>query len=175
MNVQEKEVAVAELTERFANSNAVFLVDYQGCTCEQLTGLRKQLRPGGADLAIIKNTLAKRAAQGSEAVGLEAFFQGPTAVIWAKDDAVGPAKVIAKFAKDQEKFKVKAGLVDGQVVDPSGVESLASLPSRDELFGQLLALINAPATRLLQTINEPATQLARLVEAWRVELEKRQG
>jgi len=175
MNLQQKEQAVAELSTRFASSAAVFLVDYQGCTCEQLTGLRKQLRPGGADLAIIKNTLAKIAAKDTDASALESYFQGPTAIVWSAEDAVGPAKVLAKFAKDQEKFNLKAGLVDGQVVDSSGIESLASLPSREELFSKLLATINAPATRLVQTINAPAAQVARLMGAWKSELEKRQG
>lgn len=173
MNFQEKQEAVADLNRRFSENAAVFLVGYQGCSCFQLTGLRRQLKPSGADFAIVKNTLAKRALEDAGVADLLSHFEGPTAVVWSKTDPVTPAKILTKFAKDEEKFQIKAGVVDGKVVNAVDVDSLASLPSKEQLFAKLLGLINAPATRLLQTMNAPASSLVRLLEAWRAELEKK--
>ncbi|MCB0324484.1 MAG: 50S ribosomal protein L10 [Bdellovibrionales bacterium] len=173
MNFQEKEAAVADLVGRFENAAATFLVDYKGCGCAELTALRRELRPAGADFAVVKNTLAKRAIADTGAEGLAENFVGPTAVVWSSTDPVSPAKILSNFSKKQESFAIKAGFVDGQVVDSAGVDALASLPSREELLAKLLALMNAPAVQLLQMMNAPAAQLVRTLEAWRVELEKR--
>lgn len=175
MNIQEKQAAVEELGVRFSGAPASFLIQYKGCSCAELTTLRKELRPHGASFAVVKNTLAKRALGEAVASKLEDALQGPTGVVWAGADPVLPAKVLSKFAKGKEHFSVKAAVVEGKVIDSAGVESLASLPSREELFAKLLAVINAPAIKLLQTINAPAGQLVRLLEAWRAELEKRSG
>ena len=173
-NLAAKHGTVDEMVAAFRDANVAYVVGYQGTKCEDLKALRKKLRPAGAKLAIIKNTLTCRAVQGTAAESISDLFTGPTAVIWSETDPVTPAKVISEFAKDSETFKVKGGVVDGAVVKPSDIESLAKLPSREELFSKLLALMNAPATRLLQTINAPASSLARVLEAWRRELEKRQ-
>lgn len=175
MNLQEKEQLVGEVTESFSGAAAAFLVDYRGCSCSALTSLRKELRPSGAKFSIVKNTLLKRAVEGTDAAGLESVLTGPTAVVWTSEDPVTPAKVVAKFAKSQETFSVKGAVVEGKVVEASAVAELAELPSRDELLAKLLSVINAPATQLLRTINEPAAQLARLLGAWEKELEKKGG
>ncbi|MFN8390880.1 MAG: 50S ribosomal protein L10 [Bdellovibrionota bacterium] len=173
MNLQEKEGMVGELVEKFNGSELAVLIGYQGCTCEELTRLRKKLKPVGGQFAVVKNTLARRAVTGTERDGLKDMFVGPTAVVWSGEDPIGPAKVIKEFAKEIEKFTVKAGFVGEKVLSASEVETLASLPTREETLAKLLALINAPATRLLQTINAPASSLARLLGAWHSELEKR--
>jgi large subunit ribosomal protein L10 len=174
MNLQEKEGMVGELVENFNSAELAVLVGYQGCTCEELTGLRKKLKPAGGKFAVVKNTLARRAIAGTPREGLQELFVGPTAVIWSDEDPVTPAKIIKEFAKESEKFSVKAGFLQGKVLSAKEIESLASLPTREELLAKLLALINAPATRLLQTINAPATQFARLLGAWRDEIQKKQ-
>lgn len=173
MNSVEKQEIVAELAKKFAASKASFVADFQGCTCQDLTDLRRKLRASGASMAVVKNTLAKRAVVGTSAEKLAVQFRGPMAVIWADEDPVGPAKIISGFAKAKENFKLKAGVFEGEVIDRNGVENLASLPSKEELYSNLLALINAPATKLLQTINAPGTQLARVLEAWRKKLEEK--
>ena len=173
MTPQEKQQAVADLNARFTKSPASFLVSYQGCSCEELTALRKDLRPSGAHFAVVKNTLAKIAIEKTDAADLREQFSGPVAVIWSDEDPVAPAKLVTNFAKDNDNFSVKAGVVDGKVVAVSEIESLASLPSREEVLAKLLALINAPATQLVQMINAPATHLARLLAAWKAEIEKR--
>lgn len=173
MNQREKELLVGEVSERFSAATAAFLVNFEGCSCESLTALRRELRPTGAQFAIVKNTLIKRAVSGTNAEGLDSALVGPTAVVWTGADPVSPAKVVAKFAKAQEKFSIKAGVVEGKVVNAEAVSQLAELPSREELLSKLLAIINAPATQLLRTINAPAAQVVRLLGAWQRELEKK--
>lgn len=173
MNAQEKEQTISELGERFARANAAYVVGFEGCSCADLTGLRRELRGSGARFAVVKNTLARRAVATTTAAGLSEHFRGAVGVVWSDEDPVTPAKVLTNFAKAQEKLVIKAGVVDGAVVDASGVENIASMPSKEELLSKLLALINAPATRLLQTIQAPGSQLVRLLEAWRVEVKKR--
>jgi large subunit ribosomal protein L10 len=174
MNAQreQKQETVSKLNERFAAAPAAILVDYQGTSCEDLTSLRRDLRPSGAVFSVVKNTLAKRAVEGTPAEGLREIFQGPIAVVWTGEDPVSPAKILKGFAKTSPGFKLKAGVVEGEVVDSSGIEELASLPTKEELISKLLALINAPATQLLRTINEPACSLARVLAAWKDKLEQ---
>lgn len=173
MNSVEKQEIIADLTSKFAEAKASFIADFQGCTCQELTDLRRKLKASGAAMEVVKNTLAKRAILGTSSEKLATHFKGPITVIWAKEDPIGPAKIIAGFAKNKENFKLKAGIFEGELLDKSGVETLASMPSREELLSKLLAIMNAPATRLLQTINAPGTQLARVLEAWRKKLEEK--
>lgn len=173
-NLAGKEEVVNQLVGAFGEAKSAYIVGYQGTKCEDLKALRNKLRPAGAKLSVIKNTLTRRAIKGTAAEGLSDLLVGPTAVIWSEKDPVTPAKLLTEFAKDLETFQVKGGVVDGEVVKPSDIASLAKLPSREELLSTLLALINTPATRLLQTINAPASVLVRTLEAWRRELEKRQ-
>lgn len=175
MNKVEKDALAGEFTEAFNSSAASFLVGYQGTKCADLTRLRRKLRPAGARIEIVKNTLARRALKGGEGEKLEDLLTGPTAVVWSKSDPVAPAKIIAEFVKDVETFKVKGGLVDGKLVDAAAVGELAKLPSKEELLSKLLSLINAPATRLLQTVAAPGTKLVQTLEAWRKKLEENGG
>ncbi len=172
MNLQGKEKLGEALHSKAEVSSLAILVNYQGLTCENVVQLRKQLSPTGAKFQVVKNTIARRSIKETKAKGVLDYFVGPTAVIWSGTDPVAPAKVISDFAKGNEKLKIKAGVVDGSFLSATDVEALASMPSREQMLGKLLGLINAPATRLLQTINEPATQLVRLVAAWRDKLEK---
>jgi large subunit ribosomal protein L10 len=169
---QAKEAVVSDLNQRFSEATAAILIEYKGSTCDELTKLRSDLRPSGARFAIVKNTLAKRAVEGTPAESLAKDFVGPIAVLWTGEDPVAPAKVVSKFAKDNDTFILKSGVVDGDVVDTSGIENLASLPSREEILAKLLAVINAPATQLVRTINAPASQLVGTLGAWQRKLEE---
>jgi large subunit ribosomal protein L10 len=173
MLAQEKEQSVKELTELFGSAAASYVLSYQGTTCEQLTQFRRELKPTGASFSIVKNTLAKRALSGSSASELSSEFIGPVAVVWAKEDVVSPAKIIAKHSKSVETISVKAGVFEGKVISKEEVGNIATLPSREELLAKLLYLMNAPATQLVRMLNAPATQLTRTIEAWRQELEKK--
>jgi large subunit ribosomal protein L10 len=174
MNLEVKQNEVDALAGAFSKTPAVFLVGFQGTKCAALTSLRRKLHPSGAQFQVVKNTLAKRASKGTVAEKLEQHFRGPTAVIISGKDSVSSAKTITEFAKGVESFKIKAGVVEGSLVSPAEIEALAKMPSREELLGKLLAVMNAPAVRLLQTINAPAASLARVLGAWKGELEKKQ-
>ena len=146
-NLEKKHQVVSDLTEKFKESGAIFVADYKGCSCKDLTQLRADLSESGAGMAVVKNTLAKRAIEGTDAEQLLSEFVGPVAVIWSKqDDPVSPAKVLTGFAKGQEKFELKSAVFEGKLLDQSAVANLASMPSKEELFAKLLALMNAPAT-----------------------------
>lgn len=173
MNTQQKEAVVTEIAGTMENAVAAFLVDYKGCDTASLTALRRELQPGGASMAVVKNTLLRRAVANTPAADWDQYLAGPTALVWSDSDAVLPAKLLAKFQKANVNFQIKAGFVEGQVVDAAGVEQLASLPSKEELYAKLLALMNAPATQLLRMMNAPAQTLVRLLDAWREEKEKR--
>ncbi len=175
MNIGQKEQSVGELQSLFKGAPAAFLVDYQRCTCQELTTLRRDLRPSGAKLAVVKNTLARLAVAGTPAEKLSNSFEGMTAVVWSGADPVAPAKVLSTFAKSKESFSIRGGVFEGALLDQAGVQSLATMPSKEEMQSKLLALINAPAVQLLRMLNAPASSLARLLEAWRAEIEKKSG
>lgn len=172
MDSQEKEQVVAELNQRFVQAGAAFLVKYQGCTCQELTGLRNDLKPAGAKFAVVKNTLASRAVKGTEAEVLADLFDGPTGVVWAGEDPIVSAKAVSTFAKGKEHFAIAGGVFEGKLLNGEDVQALAALPGKNELIANLLSLINAPATRLLQTINAPASSLARVLDGWRAKMEE---
>lgn len=170
-----KQQEVGSLKESLQAAEATFVIDYKGCTCQQLTNVRRELRETGATLSIVKNTLMKRAVEEASMHGLSDLFVGTSAVVWTKTP-VESAKVLSKYAKEmaeENKFILRGGLVDGSVVDGQGVEALSKLPSKEELYAQLLGLLQAPASKLLRMMNAPASSLARLLATWRDEIEKR--
>lgn len=167
MNRTEKQESVATLSEYFQGSASAFVVDYKGCKCRSLESLRAKLREGGSKFAVVKNTLAKRALAEAELDSISGLFTGPVGVVWGGEDPVATAKVLKEFGADVETFEVKGGVLDGDVLSAKQVEALSALPSKEQLLGQLLSVINAPATRLAQTLNAPAAQFVRLLEAWR--------
>lgn len=173
MDLSEKKLAVTELTDLFKGAEAAYLLSYKGTNAAQMTSMRRELRASGATFAVVKNTLAKKALNDIGSGDLAGYFRGPVAVVWAKEDFVTPAKIISKHSKNNDKLSVTAGLVEGKVVDGSGFEAIATLPSKEEILGKLLALINTPATKLVQMLNAPASKLVRTVDAWRAELEKK--
>lgn len=179
MKRQEKEAIIESLSQKFSAAQVSYCADYRGLTVSQITRLRSQLRKAGVESVVVKNTLArisaKKVLKDSNNADLEKFLGlmvGPNFIVFGKEDPVGPAKVIAQFGKDHEKFQVKGGWFEGAFVDKQGVSTLATMPSREETLAKLLALISAPATQLARVIQAPGAQLARLVEAYRQKLEK---
>ncbi len=140
----EKVAAVNEIVDDLKTHPSYFLVDYRGITVSEATELRSKLREAGAELKVVKNTLALRAAgqAGMEAVG--PMLEGPTAIAYCVDDPVGPAKAIQDFTKATKKLTVKGGFLRDHLIAASQVEELASLPSRDELVAKVIGGIAAP-------------------------------
>src|SRR6266404_1931766 len=160
----QKQKDLEALTERFKQANAAMLVGFQGMTVQKDQELRKQLREAGVSYGVVKNTLARKAAEGTVLEAARDQFKGVTAVALSTGDPVGLSKAIAKFTKaNPEIFSFKVGIVEGKVVALRDVEAIASLPSKEELISKILFLINCQAQRLVTVISAVPRNLAIVV------------
>jgi large subunit ribosomal protein L10 len=165
MDRAQKQDAIEALKSDFAGAGAVVVTHYMGLTVAEMTDLRGRLRKEGAQLKVVKNTLAQKAL-GDAAGGVgETLFKGPVAIAFAPDP-VSAAKVATQYAKDNDKFTVIGGFMGEQVLDKASVTALASLPSLDQLRAKLIGLILAPATKIAGVLQAPAAQLARVMAAY---------
>lgn len=179
MNRSEKQSEVEFLKESFGGTAIALCADYRGLTVSQITALRRDLKNSGAKARVVKNTLARIAIKEmfkeAEAAELERFikiFDGPCFVVFSDTDPVGPSKIISKYAKDIESFKIKGAWLEGAFVDNSGVGMLANMPGKNELLAKLLNLMLAPATQLVRLLSAPATQVVRVLDAQREKIEQ---
>ena len=154
--IAQKAQQVEEISEKVKKAKTIVLVDYRGLTVEQDTILRKQLREAGISYKVYKNTLIKRAAEGTAFAALDADLEGPTALAVSKTDATAPARVLAKFAKTANQLELKAGVVEGTYYDQKGIQVIATIPSREELLGKLLGSIQSPISNLARVLNQIA-------------------
>ena len=152
MPTARKEAAVQELRDRLAESQNLFLTDFQGLTVEEITKLRGELRKDGSTYAVVKNTLFKIAAGEDIAKQLDEFLAGPTGIVFAGADPVAPAKAIKQFADDSKKLGIKAAIVDGKFVDKSQIEALAALPPKIELIARLVGTLASPLRGLVTVL-----------------------
>ncbi len=151
--LEEKKLVVKTLAAKIKEAKSIVLADYRGLTVEQDTQMREAFRKEGVEYKIYKNTLTKLAAQQNNITGLDVFLEGPTAIAFSNTDPVAPAKLLAEFAKKFDKLELKAGVVEGKVIDEKGVKELANLPSREELLAKMLGSLNAPITGLVNVLN----------------------
>ncbi|NOJ95210.1 50S ribosomal protein L10 [Corallococcus sp. CA049B] len=161
----EKEEMIKELHEKFTRTKTAVLVESSKVNVETVTKLRRKFREGKVEYKVIKNTLARRAAQGTTVSAISDDFTGPVALCISYDDEVAPAKILMDFIKDMETIKVRSAVVAGNKVDANGVKALAKLPGLNELRGMLLGMLNQPAGKLVRTIAAPGSQLARVIQA----------
>jgi len=161
----EKAAMVDDLRVRFEGATAVYLTEYRGSTVEEMMTLRRKLAEAGATYRVVKNTLARRAAQGTRVACLSDDFTGPIAVAIAAGDPVGPAKVLKQELGGLKNLTVRCGMVEAQRVGVTQIHALAEMPSREELLAKLLCLLNTPAQQLLSLLNAPASQVVRLLNA----------
>ncbi len=160
-----KEQLVAELAGKLAATKAAFIADYRGLNVDQVNELRGQLRGAGVEYRVVKNTLLRLATKGTEKECLDGILQGPTAIAIAGDDPVAPAKVLSDFAKANEKFELKAGVLDGNLLSVEEIKALANLPSRDELLAKMLGSISAPATNFVGVLAAIPRSLVQVLSA----------
>ena len=152
--LQQKQEAVAALTEKLKNAAAGVLVDYKGINVADDTKLRKELREAGVEYAVVKNTLLRFAAKEVGYDALDSVLEGTTALALSDGDQVVAAKILTKYAEDSKgKFVVKAGFVDGNVLDAAGVKELANLPPKEVLVAKALGGLNAPITGFVTVLN----------------------
>ncbi len=161
----DKQIIIDQLLERVNQSPFVLVVDYNGMTVPQFGELRNRLTETGAECHVAKNTHMKRVFTEAGLPDLGDELVGQTAFVTGESDVCAAAKAIKNFTREFKLPKLKAGVLDGEALDAEQVTALADLPPRDVLLGQLLATINAPATKLLRTINEPGASLARVIKA----------
>lgn len=154
--IELKQPIVEEISASIKDAQSVVLVDYLGLTVEQDTQLRKALREAGVTYKVYKNTLMNFAFKGTEFEGLAPFLEGPSAIAISTEDATAPARVLAEFAKKADKLEIKAGVVEGTVYDAKGMQTIASIPSRDVLISKLLGSLQSPITNFARVMNQLA-------------------
>lgn len=154
--VELKQPIVQAIADDIKDAQSVVLVDYRGLTVAQDTELRKQLREAGVLYKVCKNTMMKRAFEGTEFAGLDEYLEGPSALCVSKDDATAPARILAEFAKTADKLEMKAGVVEGTVYDVAGLNELAKIPSREVLLSRLLGSMQSPITNFARVIKQIA-------------------
>jgi large subunit ribosomal protein L10 len=160
---KNEEVAAMEST--VAKAAHAFLIDYKGLTVPAVTDLRRQIKSANSDYVVVKNTLALRAIEGKPLGSLKEHFTGMTGVAWSTKDVVALAKVLHTFGKTNPNLKVKAALLDGKPVAAKELETLANLPSRIELVGRLLGLMQSPVRRLVTVLSAPHRNVAATLAA----------
>jgi large subunit ribosomal protein L10 len=159
----KKVAQVEKLGGELKNASSMIVATYSKLTVTQDFELRKALRPTGAKYRVVKNTLAERAGKGTKVEQALTNLQGVTSIAYTEGDPVALAKALAKYVKDNPEFSFKAGIVEGKVISVKEIESLATMPSKDELYSKLLFLLNAPSQRLVTTMNAVGRNLAVVV------------
>jgi large subunit ribosomal protein L10 len=161
----EKKELVATLNTVFKTTGVVVVSHNNGITVSQMNVLRAKMAEAGATIKVAKNRLAMLALAGTEAEGIKGLFKGPTMLAYSDDPVTAP-KIVAEFAKGNDKFVILGGALGTTIMDANAVKALAELPSLDELRAKLLGMIQTPATRIAGVVQAPAGQLARVVKAY---------
>jgi large subunit ribosomal protein L10 len=167
MQKEDKELVVAELTERLRTAETLIVADYRGLTMPQIDALRGKLLEHGAKFTVVKNTLTRRAAEAAGADALLAMLEGPSAVafIEADGDMVAVAKALADSTRETKVLAIRGGVMSGKQISAEEVDELAKLPPFDVLRGQVLGAIIAPLTSILGLVNAPLQSLVGLIDA----------
>ncbi len=165
MNKTEKKEAIDELHEKFSRAKTAVITGYIGINVEQITELRSKLRKSKVEYRVVKNTLARKAAEGTGLEPLKDHFVGPVGIALGFDDVVAPAKLLSEFSRTQAKLELKVGVLDGKLLKVSDIKALASLPSLNSLRGKIIGLLQAPASRIVGVLAAPGGQIARVMKA----------
>ena len=152
MPTPQKEQILQDTNERIQTVRGIYLADFSGMSVEKLSLLRSRCREQNVQFRVIKNTLLKRAFNARGIVELDPYLEGPTGLVFSPDNEMAPAKILSDFAREHEKPRIKAAVVDGQLFDGKAIATLATLPSREVLMSQLLGTVIAPMTTFLAVI-----------------------
>lgn len=167
IRIEDKRQIVAEVNEAAKSALSAVLADYRGVTVSELTDLRKLARDNNVYLRVVRNTLLKRAFQGTDYECLNVALVGPTILAFSQEDPGAAARVLKDFAKNNDDFDVKALAVGGNLLSADQIDILASLPTYDQAIATLMSVILAPVTKLVRTVNEVPTKVTRVVAAVR--------
>lgn len=167
IGLEDKKAIVADVNETASNALSLVIADARGVTVGAMDALRKQARENNVRLRVVRNTLAKRAIQGTDFECVSDKLVGPSIFGFSMEDPGAAARLFKDFAKEQDKFEVKALSVGGQLLDASQLDVLATLPTLEQALGQLASVMIAPVTKLVRTFNEVPTKVTRVVAAVR--------
>ena len=167
IGLKEKQAIVAEVNETASQALSAVMADYRGVSVDDMTALRKQAREAGVQVRVIRNTLAKRAFEGTEYECLNEVMLGPNILAFSLEDPGAGARVFKDFAKENENFEIKALSVGGKLLPADQIDALAKLPTRDEAIAMLMAVMQAPITKLARTLNDVPGKVTRVVAAVR--------
>lgn len=165
MNRNEKSQVVTDFSKKMEGFQAAVLTHYRGLNVEQINTLRRRLREEKISYHVVKNTLMKLAAKGTDLEKLNEFFKGPTAIAISHGDPVSLAKILSEFVKTQPKLEIKIGVIQGKVSSPDEIKALATMPSREVLLAQILGGIQVPAQELAGVISNGLQQVVGVIQA----------
>ncbi|HWV34134.1 MAG TPA: 50S ribosomal protein L10 [Thermomicrobiales bacterium] len=165
MPTPQKAAVIADLTDRFSRSQLTVIADYRGLSVSALQDFRGRIREFDSEFRIAKNTLTRIASEQAGIEGLDAQLEGPTAILFAYGDVVAPAKALGDLARSSRILQVRAGVMNGQILNAQDVEAIASLPPREELLGKLVGMLASPMARTVGVLSGPSRSLAYLVNA----------
>jgi large subunit ribosomal protein L10 len=171
LSLEQKQATVSEVATTLQGAQSLIVAEYRGLNVERITQLRSKARKSGVWLRVLKNTLARRAVQGTPFEKLSEQMVGPL-MYGISQDPVAGAKVLCEFAKENEQFVIKAGAMPNAVMSAQDIKALAQLPSREELLAKLLGTMQAPVTKLVRTMNEVPSKFVRTLAAYRDSKEK---
>ena len=153
---KQKQIIIDEIKGKLENAQAAVVVDYMGITVAQADAIRKKLREANVDYTVYKNTLVKRAIEGTEFAGLADVLDGPSALAISSEDATAPARVLSEVIKDFKKMEFKAGVVEGTFFDKDGIQAIADIPSREVLIAKFMGSIQSPISKAVRTFQASA-------------------
>jgi len=165
LTLKAKKAVVDEVSVVAASAHSAVAAEYSGLTVEEMTDLRVQARKGGVYLRVVKNTLARRAVEGTEFECMKDGLTGPLIIAFSQEDPGSAARVIDGFAKGNNKLIVKLVALGGKLLAPSDIKTVASLPTKDEAIAQLMSVMTGPVGKLARTLNEVPSKLVRTVAA----------
>ena len=171
MNRAEKEQVVENLRNDLGQAQSIIMTNHTGIDVNTINELRSEFRANGVEYHVVKNTLAKIAVRETDLEILTDEFRGPTAVAYSFEDAVAPAKVVMDFAEDHEEYEVKGGYINGKIIDVDAVESLADMPTKDELRVKFLNLLQSAPTKFVRLLNSTPQNFLNVLNARKDQLE----
>ncbi len=175
MLLERKQQIAVDLHERFERAKVVILTDYKGLNVGAMTELRRRLKQAGIEYRVVKNSLLERAAADTPAARITDAFKGPSAIALSYDDPVAPAKVLTQFAKENDKLKIRVGVLRNRVINEVDIKSLADLPSREVLLAQLLGVLNAVPTSFVRVLSAVPGGLVNVLNAIKEQKENKEA
>ena len=167
LTIEDKKAIVTEVAEVAASAHSMIAADFRGLSVSELTGLRATARASGVYLKVVRNTLARRAVEGTDFDCIKSELSGPLMLAFSREEPGAAARLLKEFTKDNDKLKVRLVSVGGQLLEPSEINRLADLPTRETAISLLMAVMKAPIEKLARTLNEPHAKLVRTIAAVR--------